>query len=321
MGAASNLRFEPATEPSQSISARMLRLWCAPGTILAVTNLGDEEALLFHLIRQARRSSAKVLLAHVLQSSRVRADPRQLPQRAESSRVVESAQESLTRMAQQLRWVGIPCEPLLLRGSAANEISLVAEARGAQRLLMLGACAKDGGDGAPKTLAEELLPRISIPICTVGQHGLALPQLAASAARVTLALSLESDAELPLAFASRLAQEHKAQLTVVHVFGRDDKVRDGSGRTPLAVASRLPANRLREAELLCPLEIAIRTGDPATEILKFGAGTDQDLIVLGPAGLPRPVPAGNSSVVHRVITEARCPVIVLGQSMRRSAFD
>jgi nucleotide-binding universal stress UspA family protein len=132
---------------------------------------------------------------------------------------------------------------------------------------------------------------------------------------ITLALSLNSDAGMPLAFASRLAQERQASLTVMHVFGSGQKGRGEIARTQWAVTSRLPADRLREAELMCPLEIAVRRGDPAAEILKSGNSTNQDCIVLGPVDPSQPVEAGRSSIVHRVISEARCPVIVLGRSV------
>ena len=124
---------------------------------------------------------------------------------------------------------------------------------------------------------------------------------------------------MPLAFASRLAQEHHATLTVMHVFGNEKNGEKELERNPLAVASALPADRLREAELMCPLEIAVRKGDPATEILKSGSCTNQDFIVLGPVGQPQPVQAGTLSIVHRIVRDALCPVIVLGQSLALSA--
>jgi nucleotide-binding universal stress UspA family protein len=315
VNARSNSVLEQTWNASISLSPLVLRQWSGPGMILAVTNLADEEILLFHAIQQARRSSAKVLLVHVLEPEKVPPHRGERTRSPEYQSLAESALAALNRMARQLRWVGVPCEPLLLRGSPAQEIPLVAKARGADRLLMTAACEKRGKYTAPKTLAEDLLSGISVPICTVGQCPPPAPGIGHRPANITLALSLNSDAEMPLAFASRLAQEHQAKLTVMHVFGNEEKDRKGIERTPLAVASQLPADRLRETELMCPLEIAVRKGDPATEILKAESRTNQDFIVLGPVGEAQPLRAGTSNIVHRVISEALCPVIVLGQSL------
>jgi nucleotide-binding universal stress UspA family protein len=315
VNARSNSVLEQTWNANLSLSSQVLRQWSGPGIILAVTDLTDEEILLFHAIQQARRSSAKVLLVHVLQPEKVRSQAGEWTRPSEYQSLAESALAALDRMARQLRWVGVPCEPLLLRGSPAKEIPLVAKARSADRLLMTTACEKRGKNIAPKTLAEDLLSGISVPICTVGQCLPPAPVVGHQRANITLALSLDSDAVIPLAFASRLAQEHQAKLTVMHVFGNEEKDRKEIERTPLAVASQLPAHRLRETELMCPLEIAIRKGDPATEILKAESCTNQDFIILGPVGEAQPLRAGTSNIVHRVISEALCPVIVLGQSL------
>lgn len=319
MNAMSNSALERTWNVSFALSAQVLRLWSAPKIILAVTNLSDEEILLFHCIQQARRSSAKVLLVHVTRPENVTSHSMEQTQSVEPRSLAESALTSLNRMARQLQWVGIPCEPILLRGSPVKEIPLVARARGADRLLMTAACERRAKNTAPKTLAEELLPGISVPICTVGQCLPPAPVSFQRSANVTLALSLRSDAAMPLAFASRLAQEHHANLTVMHVLSSAEKGRREIERTPSAIASQLPADTLREAELMCLLEIALRKGDPATEILKSGSCTNEDFIVLGPVGRPQPLQAGTSDIVHRVISEALCPVIVLGQSLGHSA--
>ena len=300
-------------------SARLLRQWTSPRAILAITNFADEQILLFHAIQQARQSNAKVLLVHVLEPDRAQTGPTEPKLSLGLGNAVESALAPLNRMARKLRWVGIPCEPLLLRGSPREEIPLIAKARGVDRILMTAASERNANNAVCKTLAEDLLPFTSAPICTVGR---CFPPENVSGQRhgnITLALSLHSDAGMPLAFASRLAQERQASLTVMHVFGSEQKDRSEIARTQWAVTSRLPADRLREAELMCPLEIVVRKGDPAAEILKFGNSTNQDCIVLGPVDPPQPAEAGRSSIVHRVISEARCPVIVLGRSVADAA--
>ena len=45
--------------PRRPVSAKTLRMWCAPEIIMGVTTLSDEQALLLHIIHQARQSGAK----------------------------------------------------------------------------------------------------------------------------------------------------------------------------------------------------------------------------------------------------------------------
>jgi nucleotide-binding universal stress UspA family protein len=309
LSAASNLILEPAMEVSRPYNAKLLRQWCAPETILAVTNFDDEEALLFHLIRQARPGRAKVLLVH--------AAPRRVPSRFGGvlhfpGTVLSEglAQQALDRMARQLRWVGVRCEPVLLRGTPTEEITALAKARGADRVLLT---TRSGRMHLPGSLGEEIAPGLGAPVCVVPER--VSPGLAGekAAGRIMLALSLRSNSEMPLAFASRLAQEQKSHLTVMHVFPGGDNGVAPFGRSPTSVASRLSSAGLREAALFCPLEIVVREGDPAEEILRYQVETIQDYIVL--AG-PRSQCTGSWDrlhAVHRIVSGARCPVIMLGQ--------
>ena len=107
-----------------------------PATIVAVTDFADEERLLFHVIQQAKRRAAKVLLVHVLDSRKSSPGAGGCAQAAPSPSCTEFARTSLHRMARQLRWVGIACEPFLLRGAPAREILLLARASCADSILM-----------------------------------------------------------------------------------------------------------------------------------------------------------------------------------------
>lgn len=313
MSRTSNTAVEESFHAGFSPVVQVLRKWSAPAVILAVTNSADEQVLLFHAVQQARRTAAKVLLVHVLEPGNSPSGDSEWMQHDEPGGPAESALDSLNRMARQLRWVGIACEPLLIRGTLATEIPLVAKAHGADRLLIPASCRRRSNYGVPVTLAEVLSPEIPIPVCTIGRYLPGTPGVGQRPGTITLALSLRSDPAIPLAFASRMAQECRAKLHVVHVFGNDDG--EDFERTPLAVTSRLPAKGLREAELFCPLEITVHEGDPATEILKCAGCATQDFIVLGLVGQHQSVQTGKLRTVHKVISEARCPVIVLGRSI------
>lgn len=314
----SNLALDYEPEIGSGINVQALRRWCTPTLILAVTDLADEEKLLFHAIRQAMPGNAKLLLAHVLPQGRAARRSRSKIAAGENISTAKSVHAALERMARQLRWVGIACEPILLRGAPAEEIAALAGSSGTERVL-LTLQDEERPDSNRLTLAEELLSGIGIPLCTLGRRMPTIPQSEPSAGRVTLALSLRSESEVPLAYACRLAQELHAKLTVMHVFDPAEELKVKMTPTPAAVALRLPARLLREAELLCPLEFVVREGDAATEILAHVNSTKQDFVVLGPIGPSRAGSSGSAMVAKKIMDGAGCPVLLLGDGIFASA--
>jgi nucleotide-binding universal stress UspA family protein len=316
-----NSAFEPECEENFPVQAETLRRWCTPKVILAVTDLTDEEALLFEAIRQARHSAAKVLLVHVLQSAHQSFRVGHRSGREQNGISAVTARATLERMARQLRWVGIQCEPILLKGTPSEEISILAKTHGAQRILTTVQGGRDEKDNVQKKIAEEILGRVEIPVCTIGHYAKSPPRRELAYGRIVLALSLHSDCTIPMAFASRLAQENKASLTVIHVFEGKDHCLQHFGRTPLSVALRLPQSVLKEAELFCSLEFSVREGNPAAEILKHCNNAEQDFIVLGLTG-PRPNdPSQSANVLRGILTKATCPVIILSQRGAASCMN
>lgn len=316
MNHGSYLRCEPISRPQNTfpITAQVLRRWCVPETILAITNLHDEEFLLLHAIAQARRSGAKVLLVHVLNGKNPAPEIEGKMHLVAKQSFPEFAQATLHRMAEYMRWSGVQCETRLLRGLPANEICVLAGARSVERILMVAENRADESSYAPRTLAEEIIAGVSVPVCTISRS-LTHPWVGERPpGGITLAVSLHSDCTVPLAFACRLAQEHRTLLKVVHVFTDDGRGVLSFDQSPISIASRLPLSVLREAELFCPLEITVREGEAALEILKYTNSGDQGFLVLGPIATTAESQTEQASVLHRVISDACCPVITFGQN-------
>ncbi len=301
-------------------SSKDLRLWSAPGTILAVTNLHDEETLLLHAVQQARQSAAKIVLLHIARtnaSSPARGRRSAAPEGALS---IREARSELERMARQLRWVGIRSEAVFLKDPRDEEIQQLAKSRGVDRVLVSLQAAEIEESIDISAVNEDLFPATGVPVCVIGKNALPFSQKQRPAGRITLALSLRSDCDIPLKFASRLAQEHHAQLTVMHVFSGSGGNVTRINETTASVASRLPAETLREAELLCPLEIAVREGDAADELLKYAASTNQDFIILGSPALPGEHASRGAAITRKIVSEALCPVFILSQIASFSAL-
>ena len=299
----------PTIEP---VSVTKLRLWSAPQTILVATNLSDELTILPPAITQARQSGARILLAHVVSTDHhVLRFHNSLLQRS-TSRLSE-ARTLLDRMARQLRWVGITCEPVVLNGIPELEISRLAKTRGVDRLIVTFEDNPDLTASQNRTFAERILPAMEVPVCVIGRRMSLLSPNGSHGKNVTLAVSLNSDCQVPLRFASRLAQEAHANLKVLHIFDRKHVDLNTPALNPVEVASQLTIRNLARSRTLCPAEITVRRGDPAEEILEHLSSGNEGPIVLCSSGIGSGEQAWRDSVSYRVLAEARYPVFVLGK--------
>jgi nucleotide-binding universal stress UspA family protein len=303
----------------RAVSAKTLRQWCAPEVILVVTNLADEMVILPHAIQQARQSHAKIVLAHVVAPQEAVSVSHKLLPRPTSR--LQEARSIVDRMARQLRWLGFTCEPLVLTGLPHSEIPLIARNCCVDRVIVTLDNNSDLARARIITPAAQLLPKLDIPTCVIGRHVSIASPSGLLTRNVTLAVSLDSDCDIPLAFACRFAQELRAKLTILHVISRGNRDLDPAARSPIAIASRLPDPTWREAELFCPTEIRIREGEAAEEILKHGASTNQDLMILCSPGISSPSQDRRTSVSSRVLEEAQCPIFLLQKQLENASND
>jgi len=298
------------TSAIESVSVTELRLWTAPQTILVATNLSDELTILPPAITQARQSSAKILLAHVVSSDhRVLSFHNALLQRSASRH--SEARALLDRMARQLRWIGITCEPVVLNGIPELEISLLAKARRVDRLIVTFEDNPDLTASQNPSFAERILPAMEVPVCVIGRRMSLLSPNGLHVKNVALAVSLTSDCQVPLRFASRLAQEAHANLTVLHICDCKCADLNTPALNAVEMASQLPSDTWREARLLCPADVMVRQGDAAEEILKHYLSGNEGPIVLCSSGIGSGVEPWRNSVSYRVLAQAQYQVFIL----------
>ncbi|MDX1686914.1 MAG: universal stress protein [Candidatus Promineifilaceae bacterium] len=120
--------------------------------------------------------------------------------------------------------------------------------------------------------------------------------------------------------AFRIAQEQRAQVTVLHVVDLDllEQTVGFSEKTRSEVRERMRRegeNYIRHLEKIAQryeVEVreAIREGDPHKEIVDLADEKGVDLIVMGHAGRRGPRRKIVGSVAERVIRFAPCPVLV-----------
>jgi nucleotide-binding universal stress UspA family protein len=135
--------------------------------------------------------------------------------------------------------------------------------------------------------------------------------------RVLVAYDFSDYSELALSYGLSLAQEHRAELHVLHVLPR------GSGSEPeiawysagresaySRAVQRLQRAIPQEAHQWCRIKHAVSEGHPYREILNYAEKHAIDLISLGAHGAGFGMRTLFGSNVDRVLRQAPCPVLV-----------
>ena len=123
--------------------------------------------------------------------------------------------------------------------------------------------------------------------------------------------------ELALQYALSFAQEHQAELYLLHVLDLPLLWEPELAWSPSTVESSYhkAARELQQAvpaesQLWCTVKTAVRWGKPYTETLAFAREHKIDLICMGAHGLGFGMHTLIGSNVDRVLRQSPCPVLV-----------
>lgn len=288
-----------------------IEVWNKPELILVVTNLLEWPSAMPHALRQAKLSGAAILLAYISTPYSLEGTPSSRVPLALQDSSTSSIHASLDRFADIFEREGIPCEPIIVMGRATEQIRLLVESRGVDRVIIASSSPK----GVARLLvgfpAEELASALNIPVCIVGPGAYTDPLRDGGPVRVLAAMSLGPDGPLSAHFAAAFAEANGGSLTLLHVVAPGEAMtnfQNGSTRLGELELEHYLSSQERKR---CKAEIMIRHGDPATEILETASSLSAHFIVLGS---PRDAAVSRilcDSVVHRVVREARCPVMTV----------
>ena len=135
--------------------------------------------------------------------------------------------------------------------------------------------------------------------------------------RVLVAYDFSDYSELALKYALSIAQEHQAELHLLHVLPPRSVNEPEIAWYPvkgesayLTAAHRLQRVVPAEVHLWCKVKTAVREGNPYREILNYAEKNDIDLISVGAHGAGFGMRALFGSNVDRVLRQASCPLIV-----------
>ena len=135
--------------------------------------------------------------------------------------------------------------------------------------------------------------------------------------RVLVAYDFSDYSELALKYALSIAQEHQAELHLLHVLPpnavSEPEIAWYPGKGESAyhnAARRLQAVVPAEVHLWCAVKTAVSEGHPYREILNYAERNEIDLISVGAHGAGFGMRALFGSNVDRVLRQAPCPVLV-----------
>ena len=289
--------------------------WSNPKTILVVTNLLEGPSMMLHAAYQARLSGAKILLVHVIRPSTLRSDPAAAMPSMLPSPALRVVQAALDNMVTAFEREGILCEPVILRGVPTEQIPILVKCRGVERVLVVNRNARGVERLLMGSIAEELAAVLDIPVCIIRQGAHPGPRLEIPPGRILVATSFRPSSSLCVDFACSLAEEHHASLTLLHVI-ESSRLCGGSQYVEAQAATGAARQKLADgiperARERCEIDLEVRVGDAATEILGVASSVHYDFIILGspPDSIVTRILV--SSVIHRVVSESNCPVITV----------
>jgi nucleotide-binding universal stress UspA family protein len=163
------------------------------------------------------------------------------------------------------------------------------------------------------SVAEQIFRQTKRPVLSVGPAVEGKTATEAEFKNILFATDFGMGAEREAAFAFSLAQEHGANLTMLHVVTHaQDYSRDGLALKRDAIFHELAELVPPGSEFWCKPEFRMRLGEPAREILEVAREMKADLVVMG-AKKQTGFTAGHSlnTVAYRVVAAAPCPVLTV----------
>jgi nucleotide-binding universal stress UspA family protein len=220
---------------------------------------------------------------------------------------VNNAREEMHRILSTIDRGQVRCKIVVKIAEATDLIEEVVRTQGVD-LVVVGS---HGAHGLEKlalgSTAEDVFRKSSCPVLITGPN---CTKILASIDSIVFATDLEIGAFRPAQYASALAEEVNARLTLLHV----SKPGLHHADTPEKLLKAQLAKKLRQllpgdAELWCRPNVRVEFGNSSEEILRVADSESADLIVVG---VRENVTMGDHapwSRTSQVIQNAKCPVL------------
>ena len=276
----------------------------------------------------ARQYGSEIFVAHVAAVVREAIPLEPFPQ--ELDRWREEAEQQMEGLVESTGIRDVKHHCLLERGPVAHVLAAIVKQKNID-LLVLGTHGRGGlRKIALGSVAEGMLRLVPCPVLTVGQHVAALPGDSPTFKRILFATDFGNGATKALPVALALAQKYRARFILLHMVEPTPIVNVGpaafGGPTYYAEdvtdwEAKKKQESVRNLLELVPLdtklpfapEYVVGANSAPEGILSAAAEYDVDLIVMGANRVASPGVTSHVpwSVVHRVLCEARCPVLTV----------
>ena len=281
-------------------------------TILYTTDFSPSaEAAAPYAVELARRYGAKVIALHVRPPEVNGMVPPESWQAVREAHAIQ-AETQAEHLASLFR--GVENKVKVVEGGIWEIISKTIEENHVD-MVVTGTHGREGfGKLMLGSHAENILRHSSVPVLTVGPR-VQLDADRAVAMKHILYASDFSKASLAAApYAISLAEENQAELDVLRVIPPQ---KPGELLHPSefleATVRQMHQMIPPEAELWCKPEFLAEIGHPAEQILETARRREADLIVLGVKPIDRALGVTHIpwTIAHKIIAEARCPVLTV----------
>ena len=225
------------------------------------------------------------------------------------------AREQLEDFLRKQTGKGIEIESFVDEGDVTDTI-LASAQKQAVDLIVMGTHGRHGLDHIILgSVTEKVLRKARCPVLTVRKpaHEFVAPGDSAGPVhlqKILFGVDFSTYSERALLYALSLAEEYKAELTLLHVMEDFPLHKDLTAVTSEVVRQLeglLPPSA-RKSNLLKP---RLRVGKPYEEIIRSAREADADLIILGVRGRNALDLAIFGSTTYRVIQKGSCPILTV----------
>lgn len=228
--------------------------------------------------------------------------------------MAEAAERESKEQAQRLnkQLEGVEHEAVIGEGNTWKVISDLIEKREID-LVVVGTRGRTGFEKVLLgSVAEQILRQSPCPVLTVGPHVNPWSEEYAKMREIVYATDLAADNPIAAPYAISLAQENQAHLVLLHVI-EDAKAGDLLDN-PKAVdlkERKLQQLVTEQAGLWCEPTYIVEQGAVAEKILDVAKRRHTDLIVMGARPARGLATHLNMGTVHKVVSQATCPVLTV----------
>lgn len=218
--------------------------------------------------------------------------------------------EDAERLNEQLQ--DVEHEAVISEGNTWEVMSKLIEQKEID-LIVLGTRGRTGlGKVLLGSVAEQILRQAPCPVLTVGPHVNLWSDEYAKMREILYATDLTAEFPTAAPYAISLAQENQAHLVLLHVI-EDPKAGDLVDSPELMEAKERKLQQLvtEQAGSWCDPTYIVEQGPAAEKILDVAKRRHTDLIVLGARPAKEFATHLNTGTVHKVVSQAECPVLTV----------